>query len=172
MTIRFDELWHGHPAANPDGDPLPCKNRDGTPAHDNQCSIRMGVCLDAAGVDMSRYPGVVCWQGHGKIHPLRAQELADWLVQELPRHGFNRRERFSNVEARDFSGRRGVVFFKNFWGRGNEGDHIDLWNGQMQTRGDDEYFTEAEEVWFWELPERPEDKKASHPKTYREPPVP
>ena len=39
----------------------------------------------------------------------------------------------------------------NFWGPGNQGDHIDLWNGSSQAYGTDEYFYRAQEVWFWDM---------------------
>ena len=49
------------------------------------------------------------------------------------------------------SGDAFLIFLLNFWGAGNQGDHIDLWNGTKMTRGAPEYFTAAQEVWFWEL---------------------
>ncbi|HVK54554.1 MAG TPA: T6SS effector amidase Tae4 family protein [Burkholderiales bacterium] len=27
----------------------------------------------------------------------------------------------------------GIIFFQNYWGPGNQGDHIDLWNGARLT---------------------------------------
>jgi hypothetical protein len=39
-----------------------------------------------------------------------------------------------------------------FGGSGNQGDHIDLWNGTQIARGDNEYFERSEEIWFWPLP--------------------
>jgi hypothetical protein len=33
------------------------------------------------------------------------------------------------------SGKKGINFFKDYYGPGNQGDHIDLWNGTRLTRG-------------------------------------
>src|SRR5690349_2878780 len=50
-----------------------------------------------------------------------------------------------------FLGRRGLIFCRNFWGPGNQGDHIDLWNkGHMKT-GYPSYIARSEETWFWEI---------------------
>jgi hypothetical protein len=48
-----------------------------------------------------------------------------------------------------YSGRTGIVFFRNFWGPGSQGDHIDLWNGNRMTHGEVTYFRRAQSVWFW-----------------------
>jgi hypothetical protein len=50
-----------------------------------------------------------------------------------------------------YMGMKGVVFFKNFWGPGNQGDHIDLWSGYRLAGGEDDYFQRSQEIWFWEL---------------------
>ena len=69
----------------------------------------------------------------------------------------------------DLDGKTGIIFFKDYWQRGNEspdnrsGDHIDLWNedeitgGSMITRSIYEFFgvvsdlNNSKEVWFWEV---------------------
>lgn len=69
----------------------------------------------------------------------------------------------------DLDGRTGIIFFKDYWTRGNEsfsnrsGDHIDLWNkneitsSSMFVRGIIEFFgrvsdlNESKEIWFWEV---------------------
>jgi hypothetical protein len=51
----------------------------------------------------------------------------------------------------EYLGRSGIVAFINFWGPGNQGDHIDLWNGQKLAWGSDGYFELSEEIWFWPI---------------------
>jgi hypothetical protein len=66
---------------------------------------------------------------------------------------------------------RGIIFFKDYWRRGNEnflnrsGDHIDLWNGERLTsklsyfrinwglniEGFWSSFANAREIWFWSV---------------------
>ena len=149
MPITFDDLWNSYPA-----DDAPCRNGRGDSNFDNQCAIKMGVCLADAGVDLSSCRAVRCWHGHGRRHILRAQELADWLAGRNGARilGAVNRHR-SGVTYQSFSGRSGIVFFQNFWGRGNQGDHIDLWDGSSDTliAGSRDYFSRAEEVWFWNI---------------------
>ena len=45
----------------------------------------------------------------------------------------------------------GIVFFRNSWGRGNQGDHIDLWDGSRVRKGGLDYFERSQEVWFWPI---------------------
>ena len=47
--------------------------------------------------------------------------------------------------------RRGIAMFRNFWGAGNSGDHIDLWNGARIALGDLDFFERSQEIWFWEM---------------------
>jgi hypothetical protein len=51
-----------------------------------------------------------------------------WVHSELRRKVLSRPVRSSEVVAR-LIGRQGIVAFFNFWGPGNTGDHIDVWNG-------------------------------------------
>jgi hypothetical protein len=50
-----------------------------------------------------------------------------------------------------YTGRRGIVAFLNFWGRGNQGDHIDLWDGSVVAHGGRDYFERSQEIWCWEM---------------------
>lgn len=79
--ISFNLLWSFHPANL--GIINPCTT-DGTINFNNQCAIRMGVCLSDAGVPTSSFSGAKCYPGHNhnQIHILRAQELADWMVSQ------------------------------------------------------------------------------------------
>ncbi|MCS6911701.1 MAG: type VI secretion system amidase effector protein Tae4 [Myxococcales bacterium] len=143
---NFAALWEGHPAVC--GEMYPCVSADGSPHFENQCAIRMGLALERAGISLADYPGARCWHGHN--HVIRAQELADWMRQ--------RKDLFGQVEVRrkaraeHFAGRRGIVFFRDFWGAGNRGDHIDVWDGTKMGCGDNSYFERSREVWFWPIP--------------------
>ncbi|WP_250654699.1 type VI secretion system amidase effector protein Tae4 [Alkalimarinus coralli] len=144
MSVSFGFLWANHPANN--GFDEPCAT-NGVGNFENQCAIRMGVALSASGVSLSSFRSAKCWHGH-KNHVLRAQELADWLA--FGGGSFGRPAIHKSAKASSFIN-SGIVFFKNFWGRGNQGDHIDLWDGQRMTKGDASYFGYAEEVWFWRI---------------------
>jgi hypothetical protein len=65
-------------------------------------------------------------------YPIRAQELANWLASPaaaMPKSTFFPAKTFPKA----VSGKRGIIFFKDYWGAGNQGDHIDLWNGTRLT---------------------------------------
>lgn len=148
MAVTFNDLWQAHPANN--GIPSPCTNATGAPNFENQCAIKLGLSLQRAGVDMSSYQKAkCCWFGHAEKHVLRAEELAAWLKSrpEL----FGPVERLKLTSAQAFLGRQGIVLFKNFWGPGLQGDHIDVWNGAELSDGEPNYFERSQEVWFWEV---------------------
>ncbi len=147
MTVLFNTLWTNHPAIK--GIINPCST-NGVSNFSNQCAIRMSVCLKDSGVDLSSFRGAKCYPGHdhNQSHILRAEELAEWIEQHSSTFGTPTKK--SNVKSTDYT-KKGIALFKNFWGQGNQGDHIDLWNGSIMTRGAANYFSVAEEVWFWEL---------------------
>jgi hypothetical protein len=75
-------------------------------------------------------------------------EVADFVGQaEIARRG----KHGSKVSLQPYRGRQAIVMFRNFWGPGNQGDHIDLWDGVRMTHGDPGYFSRSQEVWFWDL---------------------
>ncbi|UEH07563.1 type VI secretion system amidase effector protein Tae4 [Pseudomonas sp. HN8-3] len=110
-----------------------------------------------------------CWQ-HAKSegHVLAAEEMAKALsdanIPGLQRPKKIKPEDFEEVLA----GQQGIIFFKDFWRRGNEtsgnrsGDHIDLWNGRRLTNwlsypriqlglsieGTFSDYHESREIWF------------------------
>ncbi len=143
--MRFAELWNAHP-----GDNHPCLDELGEPAFENQCAIRMGVALAEAGFDMEGFDGHTCWHGHGGSHVLRAEELARWLA-DAP-GPWNSAETYQGITSDFLAERQGIVFCRNFWGTGNQGDHIDLWNGSGMRHGSPDYIDRSEEVVFWEVP--------------------
>jgi hypothetical protein len=148
MAVSFKTLWTRHPSNM--GVRSPCTT-DGKVNFENQCAIRMGECFLKSGVPLGSFSGAKCYPGHkhNQSHILRAEELADWMKAQPVLFGKVDIKR--NVKASNYAGKNGVIFLKNFWGVGNQGDHIDLWNGSKMTLGLPEYFTVAQEVWFWEV---------------------
>ncbi|WP_288499735.1 T6SS effector amidase Tae4 family protein [uncultured Erwinia sp.] len=170
MRINFSALWNAHPEVS--GEENPCRLKDGRKAFDDQCAIRIGVALTRCGYDMTKLPGRFCWY-HSKSegHILRAEELASALrnanisgVRPMVKIDVKNFEKVLKTE-------RGIIFFKDYWRRGNEnflnrsGDHIDLWNGERLTsklsyfrinwglniEGIWSSFANAREIWFWSV---------------------
>lgn len=144
MPLKFSVLWANHPTTR--GDDAPCST-NGKSNFENQCAIRMGVALKACGVNFATFRGARCWFGHS--HVIRAEELANWLKTQTTQIG--KVEICKKVTYANFAGRSGIVFFRNFWGVGNQGDHIDLWDGSQIRKGDLSYFSRSQEVWFWPI---------------------
>lgn len=150
----FQKLWQHHPTGE-----FPCST-DGKKNFENQCAIRMGACLAKAGIDTADWPVRRCWQ-HKKeeAHVLAAEELAHALCRIIV-PGMKKVEKFSGKEDFDkIKRRQGIVLFKNFYGPGMQGDHIDLWNGwrlsslasliSVYTPWGSKYH--KGEIWFWEV---------------------
>jgi hypothetical protein len=147
--VLFNTLWTNHPSNQIPEITSPCLNKGGQPSFANQCSIRMGVTLAASGISTKTFKGATCWHGHGRTHLLRVEELAKWLEKNPKLLG--KVVKHKKVTYSDFTGKKGVVMFRNFWGTNNQGDHIDLWNGYKMAHGSNDYFERSQEVWFWEL---------------------
>ena len=161
VNLGFTRLWQNHPAIK-DDDIFPCKDAAGNANFGNQCAIMMGTCLLRSGL-LHGYDKSMCWYRGHQGHTLRARELADWMRRHPER--FGRVEVRKNITWGAFKGRTGFVCFHNFWGEGNQGDHIDLWDGTGLVRrlddaslegagmahGSLDYFERAEEVWFWPI---------------------
>jgi hypothetical protein len=160
-NLGFRRIWNNHPTAAT-GETFPCRDADGNPNFGNQCAILMGTCLLKSDL-LHGYDKSMCWYRGHVGHTLRAREVSDWMR----RHP----ERFGPVEIRShvtwgaFKGRTGFICFHNFWGEGNQGDHIDLWDGTGVIRRENDpslegpgladgaldYFERSEEVWFWPI---------------------
>ncbi|MFZ4698970.1 MAG: type VI secretion system amidase effector protein Tae4 [Candidatus Methylumidiphilus sp.] len=154
-NIEFDFLWGNHPAVQDPPNINPCST-NGTPNFTNQCAIRFGVCLTNSGISLDSFPGAFCWHGHGSTHPIRVEELMHWLnstkVSFVGIAGISKRDkRGRKKSSTSYSGRRGIIVFRNFWGINNQGDHIDLWDGSLMTHGDNSYFEPSQEIWFWDM---------------------
>ncbi len=158
--IHFKQLWKNHPTITDDDKPC---STNGKPNFVNQCAIRMGVCLERSGVQTKHWPVRRCWfhkNGNGDGgHILAAEELAKSL-EMVPFSGLFTIEKFSGKKAfENLSGKSGIVFFRNYYGPGSQGDHIDLWDGFRLTDWRTvftihvygEKYSNSEDVWFWPL---------------------
>ncbi|MCF6253019.1 MAG: type VI secretion system amidase effector protein Tae4 [Methylococcaceae bacterium] len=145
------------------------KQSHGNTPFDNYCSILMSECFNQSGISLESCPAVKCWSHTGKKHVIRAEQLAKWLSTHPPK-GFGAREKIVPGKFQtQLAGRTGVIFFKDYWTRGNEtfnnrsGDHIDLWNKNRITGGSMIYrsiieliglvsdLNKSRNVWFWEV---------------------
>ncbi|MCK7614837.1 type VI secretion system amidase effector protein Tae4 [Roseibium sediminicola] len=146
IHLLFETLWANHPTTRGNNDP--CQT-GGKSNYDNQCAIRMGLTLERSSVSLSGFNGAHCWHGHGREHVLRVEELIAWLQSQTTRLGTP--VTHTSVTSADFANKLGIAAFINFWGTGNQGDHIDLWNGKIVRKGDPNYFQRSERVVFWQL---------------------
>ncbi len=169
--VTFGVLWAAYPTSKPYLDAKTGKVPEG---YDNQCAIKISLALLEAGVKLERFKGAVVFIKGGRI-AIRAQELAEWLkIQPVP--GIAPAETITGERWESkIRGRTGVVYFADYWTRGNEkvptGDHIDLWNGSRMTASGVEgvavtflrfglgiesgpwfsSLSKAKTIWFWEV---------------------
>ena len=156
----FSPLWNNHPTIKGDT-PLLDKKQ-----YENQCAINLYAALQRSNVNVKTFHGQLSWQKDKPKYAIRAQEVANWLASATNPIFPAKVEKFSGKDAFDkIKGKKGVVFFKNYWGAGNQGDHIDLWDGSRLTHwtswlriqlhlsgGDWSDYRKAESIWFWALP--------------------
>jgi hypothetical protein len=151
----FDRFWGNHPALQSPAVTEPCSTK-GKSNFANQCAIRFGVSITSSGISLDSYRGAFCWSGHGRTHPLKVDDMKLWLNSDnasfVPYAEISKRDkRGLQKSSHAYSGRRGIVACLNFWGTGNQGDHIDLWDGRTLAHGGLDYFERSEEIWFWEM---------------------
>jgi hypothetical protein len=166
--MDFQNLCNKHPTIV--GDSVPCST-DGKANFSDQCAIRLGVALASIGVDTTSLVPKArhCWyHDSGLGHVLAAEELAQGLSR-MPISGVSRLQKIDPKQfARKLSGKKGIIFFKDFWSRDGEnfrnrsGDHIDLWNGSRLTDWKTWFmisglfnaggnYSKSKEIWFWEV---------------------
>jgi len=170
VTITFAELWDNHPT-----DDGPC-SKDGKSNFSDQCAIRIGVALAKSGYDVTKLQRAgkprFCWHHPAKDgHVLAAEELANALDRtRIPGVSATTKIKPGAGYADKLDGKKGIIFFKDYWARGGEtthrsGDHIDLWNGSRLTELSSYFrvqcgiswdgiwsdFSKSKEVWFWEI---------------------
>lgn len=162
----FAELWKNHPNITGE-EPLLDKRQ-----YDNQCAINLYTALQRSGVSVKSFHGQLSWQKDKPKYAIRAQEVANWLASAAHPIFPAKVEKFEGKEVFEkIKGKTGIIFFQNYWGAGNQGDHIDLWNGSRLTDwrtwvrihirigeyglhnlGAGSDFQKAASVWFWAVP--------------------
>ena len=148
MATWFDRLWSNHPSLQTPAEDQPCQTK-GVSNHDNQCVIRLGIAMTASGISLASYRGVFCWSGHKRTHPLRVEQMKLWLNGEdatfVPYYAEISKRTKAGVQntSHSYAKRRGIVACLNFHGRGNQGDHIDLWDGSTMAHGGLDYGARA-----------------------------
>jgi hypothetical protein len=166
---KFNQLWNNFPDKNLMT--LKCQNKqdDGSKPFGNYCAILLSESLIKSGVVTNNARTRKCWSHTGAKHILLAEEMAVWL-KESSLHWLGMLELVKPTSFQeDLNNKTGIIFFKDYWQRGNEslssrsGDHIDLWNkdkitsGGMTSRAIYEFFgvvsdlNESKEIWFWEV---------------------
>lgn len=152
----FDTLWKNHPTISDDD--FPCTSH-GENNFDNQCAIRLGECMERSGLKTKSLPVRRCWFHKDKPgHILAAEELAKALEKFSITPKIQKPIKFSGKNGfSKIAGKRGIIFFKDYYGPSSQGDHIDLWNGSRLTRfsshwdflimGGGRY--QKAEVWFF-----------------------
>ncbi len=156
----FASLWSNHPNIK-GSTPLLDKK-----VYENQCAINMGETWLRSGMSLDGYTGARSWEKDKPKYPIRAQELAEWFASPRSHLPF-KVQKFGGKEAFEkISGKTGILFFQNYWGPGNQGDHIDLWNGSRLTHwiswlqiharigsvGINSDLRKAESIWYWAVP--------------------
>lgn len=149
----FKDLWKHHPATWIPPVIFPCLDKKGKvhKALENQCAIRLGLAFQGAGISTDSLKGARCWNNHDSKHILKVLQMVPWIDKNTKTIGCKPKVVHKKVNFLPFIGKSGIVYFQNFYGTNNQGDHIDLWNGLMLGRGDHDYFERSEEVWFWEM---------------------
>jgi len=166
---KFNELWENFPEKNVIR--ARCQNKQATSSapFGNYCAINLSDALIRSGASTVGAKVKKCWAHGGMKHILLAEEMASWLKKS----NFSWLGKLEKVNPStfqgDLDGKTGIIFFKDYWQRGNEslsnrsGDHIDLWNkdeitsSSMFTRNILELFgrvsdlNESREIWFWEV---------------------
>lgn len=161
-VIKFADLWKSHPLNWNPSEAHPCRLPNGTwePSLDNQCAIKMSIALTGAGLSTTACPERKCWLKGHKGHVLAAQKLADWLAlrgqlgapSKLIKGKGVKEPAFQTTVSDSVSGKKGIVFCRNFWGDTMTGDHIDVWDGTTMGGGFiHDYFGRSDQVWFWRI---------------------
>ena len=167
--VSFGTLWSNYPDKKSVSVKCFNKQKDSSKPFSDYCAILMSECLIRSGINISAIKGNKCWSHAGPKHLLLAQDIAEGLRLNPP-SPFGRMVKINPIIfEKKLAEKTGVIFFKDYWQRGNEnfynrsGDHIDLWNkdeitsSSMFTRGILEFFgrvsdlNQSKQVWFWEI---------------------
>ena len=166
---KFKELWKNFPHKENMKKRCSNKQKDGNEPFENYCAIMLSECFIRSGISINKFKRNSCWSHSGQRHVLLAKDLASWLVKSKP-SGFGKKEKITPSSFQNkLKGRTGVIYFKDYWRRGNEninnrsGDHIDLWN-ENEITGSSMFYrsviellgfvsdlNKSKEIWFWEV---------------------
>lgn len=165
----FKTLWNNFPDKKALSQRCFNKQQNSSKPFSDYCAILLSECLIKSGINISHYQGNKCWSHSGPKHLLLAEDLAKGLRLSPPSH-FGRMVKINPERfQKELDGKTGVIFFKDYWQRGNEseqtrsGDHIDLWNkdeitsSSMFMRSIYEFFgalsdlNKSKQIWFWEV---------------------
>lgn len=159
----FSELWKNHPNIKGDAPLLDKK------VYENQCAINMSASLMRSGIDMKTFAGTRSWEKDKPKYAIRAEELAGWLDKNavlLP----GKVQKFAGKEVAgsfdQIKGKHGIIFIKDYYGPGNSGDHIDLFNSNRMTDTSSWFrivtgfsiqglwsdYKKAKAIGFWQMP--------------------
>jgi len=132
-VITFDELWAAYPSSTIEHiDPSSKKD-----IFSDHCAINVSDALYKCGILMKTFSKTRCWNCPAPdkttkkgIHAIRAEELSEYL-KTCPFAGCPVPVKLRGSNFKEYvEGRTGIIFFKDYWLRGNEksptGDHIDL----------------------------------------------
>ena len=110
------------------------------PLFSNYCAINLSHALLKSGVTINSGNVVSTRWGcndknYKNEHVIRAQELANWLkISKI--NGFGNLKELNGSTFKHYvSGKKGIIFFKDYWQRSTDtgnnrtGDHIDIWTG-------------------------------------------
>ncbi|NJM31716.1 MAG: hypothetical protein HC848_01025 [Limnobacter sp.] len=166
----FTHLWKNYPKQDELEAKCTNKQPDSNQKFANYCAVNMSECLHRSAIQIGGITGNKCWSHSGLKHVLLAQDLANGLKNATP-PGFARMVKVNPARFQDdLKDKTGVIFFKDYWQRGNEifenrsGDHIDLWNKNRITSNpmwirnileiiwpNVSDLNKSRELWFWEV---------------------
>lgn len=165
----FEQLWNKYPKK--EVIKMRCQNKQSNTSSpfSNYCAINLSETLIHNGIKTSNSKAKKCWGHDGQKHILLAEEMAHWLNSQP----FQWLGKCETIDPKKFqkslAGKTGIIFFKDYWTRGNEsfrnrsGDHIDPWNKDeitssgmlfrdiLELLGRVSDFNDSKEVWFWEI---------------------
>jgi hypothetical protein len=156
--MKFELLWDAHPNITLDFFPCAC---NGKIHFENQCAIRMGVALSRVNFKKKNkvacfdFEGERCWfHPESDNHTLRVEELVSYLIDKLPKRSLTIRQKEDYPLSFDDFGACGIIAIIDFWGQGDQGDHIDLVDSDgIMTDGThvDDYLSRARKAYHWEI---------------------
>ncbi|MGL6314486.1 T6SS effector amidase Tae4 family protein [Vibrio sp. WXL103] len=164
--IKPTKLWESYPTIQ--GGEAPCKV-NGKKKFNDQCATRLRVALASYGVKTTNLvpKGRLRWYHNSfQGHELAVEKLANGLAR-VPIGGIQKKAQVVPVTFnKDISGKKGIIFFKDFWAGNGEsfrnlsGVHIDLWSGSRltdwrtwplisSTFNKGRNYSKSKGIWFW-----------------------